>query len=288
MFPKKRRALILSILLSASAVGLGLGGKIGGYLSQYYDWRQGLLIVGLPGVLIGLLVLVIVPEPRRKAGVGIVPPVQVSLKVALNNLVATPSLRWCALTIIAASMTGFPFIIWSGSFYQQVHGMTVHETGNALFVPITGGLVIGNLLAGWLTDRFGKGNLRYNGRLACFGLVGAFPFALAMVLATDAQTSLACFFVFHVLITLHFPPMAALAFAQVPIAMRAMLGAAINMVVTLSGIGIGTFLLGALSDIFGPRYGELSLRYSMLTVVFSLLLSGFTAIMAGRRAEVLH
>ncbi len=287
LFPKHQRTLVLSCLLAASSIGLGSGLVISGFLSQSYDWRQSMIIVGLPGLLVGLAVWLFAAEPRRKAGSVLVPPPQVPLAEVFRSLGRSPSLRWVALTIVSVSMTGFPFIIWSSHFYQTVHHMTVKESGEALFIPITGGLVAGNLLAGWLGDRFGKGDPRFYGRLASAGLVAAFPFGLAVALLPDARASLACFFIFHVLITIHLAPMQALAFAQVPIAMRAMLGATINMIITLCGIGIGTFMVGALSDIYVARFGELSLRYALLTVCFSMLVGAASAIMAARSAKLL-
>jgi predicted MFS family arabinose efflux permease len=285
LYSAKRRTLVLSVLLAANAVGLGLGGKIGGMLSQHYDWRQSMVIVGLPGLLIALLVLLVIPEPRRRGAATVIPPLQAPMREVLGLLTRTASLRWVALTIIAVSMTGFPFLIWSGSFYQQVHGLSVHEAGNALFWPITGGLVIGNLLAGYLADRFGKGNLRFNGWIAAFGLVVAFPFGLAMALVQDTATSLRCFFVFHIFLTLHLAPMQAIAFAQVPAAMRAMLGASVNMIITLCGIGIGTFLVGALSNYYARSHGTLSLRYAMVTVLFSLSVGVIASLRAAYTAR---
>lgn len=286
LFPKGRRTLVLSAMLAASAVGLGAGGLIGGLLSKSFDWRTSLVIVGLPGLLVALVVWLLAAEPRRGAA-GIVPPAPLPIGRTLMLLVSSPSLRWVAATIICVSMAGFPFLIWSGSFYQTVHHMDAASAGKALFWPISGGLVIGNLLAGWLGDRFGKGRPLWLGRLAAFGPLAGFPFGLAMAQMGDAAWSLRMFFVYHVLITLHLAPMQAIAYAQVPAAMRAMLAAAINMVITLCGIGIGTWLVGGLSSYYQARYGDLSLRYALTTVCFSLLLGGLCALMAARTARPL-
>lgn len=284
IFPLERRTLVIGALSAASAVGIGAGGWIGGVLSQHYDWRESMIIVGLPGVGVALLVWFFAAEPRRKGRGKVVPPPQLGLGEVLRYMAASPSLRWIAATIILVSSCGFPFLIWSGSFYQSVHGMSVRESGDGLFWPITGGLVIGNLAAGWLTDHFGKGNPRFAGGIAAFGPLAGYPFGIAMALSSDPQVSLACFFVFHVLITLHLPPMFALAFAQVPVAMRAMLGATVNAIITLCGIGVGTFLVGALSDYFTAHYGDKALRYAMVTMASTLVLAAFTAWQAGRTA----
>jgi len=286
LFGKERRTLVLSTLLASSSLGLGAGGLIAGLLSRYYDWRTSLVIIGLPGLLVALAVWLLAAEPRRRPE-GFTPPQPMPIGRILGVLVSSPSLRWIAATIIFVSMAGFPFIIWSGSFYQTVHHMDAEAAGKALFWPISGGLVIGNLLAGWLGDRFGKGSPKYSGRLAAIGVLSAFPFGVAMAQVADAAWSLRLFFIYHVLVTLHLGPMQALAFAQVPPAMRAMLGAAINMVITLCGIGIGTWLVGGLSSTFKAHFGDLSLRYSLTAVCFSLLVAAFCAIMAARTAKPL-
>jgi len=45
VFLKERRTLVLSVVLAASAVGIGGGGAIGGWLSEWLDWRGSLIAV---------------------------------------------------------------------------------------------------------------------------------------------------------------------------------------------------------------------------------------------------
>jgi MFS family permease len=286
IFPKERRTLVISCMLAASAVGLGLGGVIAGQLSRAFDWRMVFVIVGLPGLLVALAVWLLAVEPRRDGGAAVeVPEPQQPFLSVIRQIASLPSLRWAALAIISISATGFPFLIWSHDFYQTIHHMDPHQSGNALFVPITGGLVLGNLLAGWLGDRFGAGNPRFLGRLAAIGVLVAFPFGLAVALAPTTLLSLAAFFVFHVFITLHLGPLQALSFSQIPVTSRAMLGATINTIITLCGIGIGTFLLGAVSTHFKSEYGDLSLRYAYVVMAFPMLLGALAALMAARTAR---
>jgi len=286
IFPKERRTLVISCLLAASAIGLGLGGVIAGQLSRAFDWRMVFVIVGLPGLLVALAVWLLAVEPRRDGG-GFADqsePQRPFLTV-LREIIALPSLRWAALAVISISSTGFPFLIWSHDFYQTIHGMDPHESGNALFIPITGGLVLGNLLAGWLGDRFGANNPRFLGRLAAAGVLIAFPFAFGVALSGSALMSLTFFFIFHVFITLHLGPLQALSFSQIPVTSRAVLGAMINTIITLCGIGIGTFLLGAVSTYFKAEYGDLSLRYAYMVMAFPMLIGAAAALMAAKTAR---
>lgn len=287
IFQKERRTLVLGTLLAANSIGLGAGGLIGGWLSQSFTWRESLVVVGLPGVLLGLAVWGLAAEPRR-AGQAFTAPPRLPMREVARTILGNPSLRWVALTIIFVASAGFPYLIWSGAFYQTVHGMSVKEAGEALFLPISGGLVVGNLLAGWLGDRFGRGEPKYYGRLAAAGLVVAFPLGIAAAQLTSPGASLVLFFLFQVTITLHLAPMQALAFAQVGPAMRAMLGASIAMVIALCGVGIGTWLVGAMSAYFAAEYGTLSLRYALTVVCLTLPFGAACAIMAGRTARPLE
>src|SRR3546814_546639 len=147
------------------------------------------------------------------------------------------------------------------------------------------GLVLGNLVAGWISDRYGKANPRFNGWFAGLGLLISFPFGLGFALSDNAYVALACFVVVKFTMTLHLGPIIALCFAQVPGTMRAMMSATINMVIGLAGVGLGGTVAGFLSQLFAPAYGDLSLRPALALLSCCLLVGGVAAIMAGRKAR---
>jgi MFS family permease len=184
-------------------------------------------------------------------------------------------------------VTGFALILWGASFFQRVHGMTKAETGFWLGGAMAAGLVIGNLLAGWVSDRFGNANPRFNGWFAGLGLIGAFPFALGFALTSNPYISLACFVVVKFMMTLHLGPIIALCYAQVAVAMRAMITATIYMFIGLAGTGVGGTVAGLLSSAFAPTYGEKSLQPALAAISLCLLVGGIAAIMAGRTARPL-
>lgn len=288
IFPKERRTLVLSALLAASSLGLGLGGVIAGQLSKSYTWRETFVIVGLPGLLVALAVWLWVYEPRLTgdASQSSEPePDQPKFLAQIRSYAALTSVRWAVLAIVCISATGFPFLVWSHDFYQTVHHFTPTQSGSALFIPITGGLVLGNLLAGWAGDRWGGKNPRVLGYIAALGVFAAFPFALLTAQSHSATLSLAAFFAFHVFITLHLGPLQALCFAQIPANSRAVFSATIYTIITLCGIGIGTFLLGAVSTYFKAEFGTLSLRYAYTAMAFPMLLGCLAATMAARTAR---
>lgn len=287
IFPLERRTTVISTMLAANAVGISGGLALGGWLSQWFDWRAVFLILGLPGIALGLIVLLFAAEPRRGAGDIVVPPPQIPLGEIGRTILSNVSLRWVGLLLTMVPLTGFAFILWGASFFQRVHGMSKTETGFWLGGAMAAGLVLGNLLAGWVSDRYGKANPRFNGWFAGLGLLASFPFGLGFALSANPYVALACFVVVKFMMTLHLGPIIALCYAQVPVAMRAMMSATIGMVIGLSGMGIGGTVAGFVSQAFSAGYGDKSLQPALAVISCCLVVGGIAAIMAGRTAKPL-
>jgi MFS family permease len=287
IFPLSRRTTIISSILASSAIGISGGLALGGWLSQFYGWRTVFLILGLPGIGIGLAVWLLAAEPRRGAGERTFAPTLIAFAQVLRTMAASVSLRWVGLLLCMVPLTGFAFILWGASFFQRVHGMDKAETGFWLGGAMAAGLVIGNLLAGWVSDRYSNADPRWNGWFAGLSLIACFPFALLFIYSPDPYLALACFVVVKFTMTLHLGPIIALSFAQVPVAMRAMTQATINMLIGLAGTGVGGTLAGFLSQAFTPAYGDKSLQPALALISCCLVVGGLAAIMAGRTARPL-
>jgi MFS family permease len=191
------------------------------------------------------------------------------------------------LLLSLVPVCGFALILWGPSFFQRVHHLDKEQTGFWLGGAMLAGLVIGNLLAGWLGDRYGTADPRFNGWLAGGGLLVAFPFALLFALTDNAKVALLSFVVVKFMMTLHLGPIIALSFAQVPASMRATLSAAINMMIGLFGTGVGGTVCGVLSQAFAPEWGDQSLRPALAVLSLCLLGGAVAAFMAGRTARPL-
>jgi MFS family permease len=287
IFPPERRTLVISTGLAASSIGLAGGLALGGWLSTMFGWRTVFFILGLPGVLLGLIVWFMAAEPRRGKGDRVSAPKQSSMRDVLTTMWSSTSLRWVGLLLTMVPITGFALIIWGASFFQRVHGMSKAETGFWLGGAMATGLVIGNFLAGWVGDRYGKANPSFNGWFAGIGLIVAFPFALAFAFTPNPYVALGCFVVVKFMMTLHLGPIISLCFAQVPLSMRAMMSATINMFIGLAGTGIGGTLAGYVSQMYMPAYGDKSLQPALATLSCCLIVGGMAAIMAGRTAKPL-
>lgn len=288
IFPPHRRVLVISTMLAASAVGLSGGLALAGWLSTFYHWRTVFYIVGVPGIALGLIVWLLAAEPRRAKGEAALTPVNNLRPLEVIKLMASSaSLRWVGVMMLTVPLSGFAFILWGASFFRRVHDMPVAEVGFWMGGMMAGGLVLGNLLAGYIGDRFGAANPRFNSWLAAGGLFLAFPFAMIFCFSDNAYVALGCFLIVKFLMTLYLGPTIALSFAQVPVSMRAIMSATINMLIGIAGTGIGGTLAGFLSAWLEPSYGLESLRYSLAITSTTLLIGGVAAIMAGKTAKIL-
>jgi MFS family permease len=64
--------------------------------------------------------------------------------------------------------------------------------------------------------------------------------------------------------------------------MRAFAAATLFMIGTIIGSAAGPLVIGALNDILEPRYGDLSIRYSLICVSGATMIGALFYIWAGR------
>ena len=158
------------------------------------------------------------------------------------------------------------------SFLIRNHGLSLAEVGTAL--ALVSGLsgAIGTFLGGYLSDRYGKSDVRWYLWIPMIGIaLGYLPYTYVMM-AESTGTALGVLFFSLILKTLYLGPCIAIAHALVQPGMRALTSAVLFFVLNMIGLGMGPFFTGLLSDALAPSYGIESLRYSMLaTLQVSLL-----------------
>jgi MFS family permease len=64
-FPASKRPMALTVFSLGAPIGAWIGADIAGVVNDHYNWRTVFLVLGIPGVIIGLLIFFTVREPRR-------------------------------------------------------------------------------------------------------------------------------------------------------------------------------------------------------------------------------
>jgi MFS family permease len=64
-FPASKRPMALTVFSLGAPIGAWIGADIAGVVNDHYNWRTVFLVLGIPGVIVGLLIFFTVREPRR-------------------------------------------------------------------------------------------------------------------------------------------------------------------------------------------------------------------------------
>ncbi len=184
-----------------------------------------------------------------------------------------------------SAMMGYGVFFWLPSFLVRSYNLTLLNA--SLFygaVLLFGGLA-GIWAGGWLGDRFGHSNRSNFARIPAFAFICTVPF---YVLAMLSPTLTLTFFVLLVPTALGLawlgPVISAIQHLVRP-DMRATASAIFLFIVNLIGIGLGTYAIGALSDVLTVQFGEESLRYSILAGTGFYIIAAGLFFLAARSLE---
>jgi MFS family permease len=264
-FPPGRRARALSVYSFGIPIGSAIGIVFGGIIASMVSWRAAFFVVGLAGIVLAPIFRMTVREPPRgrydrerrdEAAPG--------LRLILRTLVAKPSFWLLSVGASFSSMMGYGVFFWLPSFFVRSYNLTLLNA--SLFygaVLLLGGLA-GIWAGGWLGDRFGQDQRSQYARIPAFAFIASVPFYLLAILS---PTLTLAFFVLLVPTALGLvwlgPVISAIQHLVRP-DMRATASAIFLFINNLIGIGLGTYAIGALSDLLAAQFGDESLRYSIL------------------------
>ena len=152
-FSKEVRGKVLSVFFLALPLGGTAGYVVGGQLAKHFGWQQAFLFAGLPGFLIGALILAL-KDPSRGGGEDPHHP-QVGVRGYLD-LLRNRTLVFIILAQAFAVTFLQPLLHFGVPFFEKERSMTNEQATLTLGVIalVAGGL--GNMLSGIIGDRLAK------------------------------------------------------------------------------------------------------------------------------------
>lgn len=283
LYPANRRSTALAVLMLGSSLGAIVGLGLGGWIAQHHGWRYAFLLIGAPGIALGLLLLLTVRAPA---------PVRVRQAVdgpgeswgrTLAELMRMPSFVWLVLTGGAAAIAGYAIGTWSPSFLIRSHGLNMQQAGFLVGVVGGTGSTIGTLVCGVLTDRLARRDVGWQIGVPLLGTLLSIPFALAYFLwpqgiafhigDTPVPQAFLFYSAFGFFGVWWATPCLGAITHLFPAHRLAQATAVFVMAMTLLGVGIGPLLIGMLSDLFLPSLQGESLRYALAASVSVLVLA---------------
>jgi predicted MFS family arabinose efflux permease len=283
LYPANRRSTALSVLMLGSSLGAIVGLGLGGWIAQHHGWRYAFLLIGAPGIFLGLLLLLTVQAPKRAVPLSDVAAQQDGWLKTLVELFRMPSFLWLVLTGGAAAIAGYAIGTWSPSFLIRSHGLNLQEAGFLVGVVGGTGATVGTLTCGMLTDRMARRDVGWQIGVPLLGTLTSIPFALAYFLWPQGTA----LYIGSIAVPQAFLFYSAFSFFGVwwatpclsaithlfPATRLAQATAIFVMSMTLLGVGVGPLFVGMLSDFFVPTLGSESLRYALASSVSMLVLA---------------
>lgn len=268
-FPAQQRATALSIYSVGIYIGILAGYSLGGWIDQTYGWRMAFLALGLPGIAYALLLLLTVKEPPKgHSDVGTLKDDnEVPFKDVINTLLSKKTFVFLALACGLHTFGNYGVGNWFAPFLGRVHGMPKGEIGTYLGLCAGFGGILGTFGGGYLADKLGKRDIRWYMWLPVIAEILTFWPNYVQFFTDNVNTALICHFITAFLTAIYLGPCIAVTHNLVGAKMRALSSAVLFLVLNIIGLGLGPYIVGALSDYFTPTYGSESLRYAF-TITF--------------------
>jgi predicted MFS family arabinose efflux permease len=275
LYAPAERAAALSFYTAGLNVGLLVAFFGGGWLSDHYGWRVAIVSAGVPGLILVLLLLFTVQEPKR----GLIeslpdshPPSFVSV---VKYLWSQRSFRWMAIGTSFSSFGGYAGIAFVPTFLILSHHMTQAQVGVALALLTGVAGAIGTYFAGVMADKFGARDMRWNMYVPIIATFIAIPFAPLFYLSSSLTVTLVSAIIPVAMGAAYVGPAYAMAQGLVPLRMRARSVAILLLILNIIGLGLGPPVVGAVADLLKPRFGPDALRYAMLSTIITGLIGAF-------------
>jgi len=269
-FPPSRRAMALSVFALGAPIGAWLGSQVAGAIAYRLGWRAMFLALGVPGVVVGLLVLLSIREPRRGCldeceGRGAAPSFLETMRFLLRQPSAMHSIAAQALT----ALWGWGLMWWTPAFLMRSYSLDVAQAGGILGpIHLIGGSAA-MVASTWLLSRPWLSDGRRVMSLLALNIALATVVTAIIYSTHSLALSKALFWLFVPSIYVYLGPGFGILNNLAQPKMRAMYCATLLFLANVCNLIIAPQMVGLLSDWFAPHHvaDAESLRLAMLCLV---------------------
>lgn len=265
-FPPNELGRAMGVYVTGAVLGTGGGLIVGGLLGELFGWRLTFLVLGLPGILLGILVYFTLKEPPRgrydtkeEASKTAIDLKRTLRSLALNKVYVRVSISFAMLTMI-----GYAMAIWLAPIMLRNFDISLGNVGLYLGITYILGGVPGPIIGGYLTDALTKRDERWRAWIPAI-LIVASVVSLWFCVTSETLREFLGFFALTYFIFM-MPQGASMSLLQSSLVggQRA-LGVSLALLInSLLGLALGPLLIGMLSDALVPTYGSMSLNYALL------------------------
>jgi sugar phosphate permease len=258
--------MALSVFALGAPIGAWLASDVAGAAAQAYGWRGAFYALGVPGVLLGVLFLLTIREPRRGQLDAVAVEGKASFAEALTFLWRQRAAFHVIMGAGVCSLWGWGLVWWTPTFLLRTYGLNVAQAGAITgHIHLVGG-ILASVAAAWLMSRpFMRSPRRV---LLALGLVTGCATIPSIVGYWTHSLWLArvMFWAYIPAIYFFIGPCMALVANLAPSHMRAAFTAWSGLVGNVLNLIVAVQVVGLLSDWFAGAHGAdaASLRWALL------------------------
>lgn len=278
-FPPEQRARATGIYMMGIPIGSAAGAFLGAWIASQVDWRLAFIAMGIVGVLLaGPFRLIVRDNPTVVAR----PTKAVPIRESFAILTRKPSFWLVCFATGIGSMCTYGLNFWLPSVLGRSFGLDLYDRGVVYAALVLIGGCAGMWLGGYSGDRFGTKNRAAYGWIPALSMWASVPLFAVGILSDNITTAFAWLLVPQVLSYLWSVPALTAAQHLAPALHRATAVACVLFFSNAIGFGVGTPVMGWLSDMMYETHGEESLRYAMLAILSLYLVAGAMMMIASR------
>lgn len=284
LYPKERRPRAFSVMSAGGEIGVILALLVGGWVSHIWGWRAAFLVAGLPGILLSAIMYMTFPEPRRGAADG--PAVMLAplpFAETFRTLVSKRSFVLAVLGSMAMGLNLFGMQVWSPAVLRRIYHLDVATVGTLIAglraVLAVSGAVAGGWLAERCIQRFGPAWFLRFPAVVC--TVSGFA-VLGFLTAPNVVVATMFLGLVNLTVGAQLGPVFSAIQTISPARTRAVAAALFVSLTQLFGLGIGSVLVGMISDFLHNAHGASGLRLALILPAAGALAGGVFYWLGGR------
>lgn len=294
-FPPKKRAFAFAILNFGVYFGQIFGLVGGAAIAEAYHWRTAFLALGAPGVLLGILTLILVKEPHRgrlDSREGLIDSeltgvaTEYSLWETFSALWAQRSFRLMTIGTGLGGFASYGFGIWAPTLFARAFDLSLTEANSRYGGPSFIAGITGAIVLGLLCDRLASKDARWPFRLCAIGLIGFGVSMFILCFVNNVNIATALTFPAGLLAGGWVIAMQSALQDILPAKARATGTALWAFALTFSGMALGVWFVGFATDWLSEQYGEQAIRYSLAMILLANIPAAIFILLAGRSADI--
>ena len=283
--PAARRGTPLGIWNAGAALGFAGGGAIAGVLNDAYGWHVAMLVVGLPGLVLGAVMFFTVREPVRGAqDGGVAPAAREPIIPSVLRCARIPSLAFLAIGYVGLNICYTGWLVWVPPFLMRVYHLKATAAGGIFGAIIAGGM-LSTLLGAPISDWAAKRAPRFRLYFCVLVVIIAVPLLAASSLVSSLTASIVLMVAYTLISGSLSSVTQATYLSLAPVHLRGLVTALMNVIGAGLGGGLAPVIMGGANDILKQTYGDQSLRYTLLIAPAMMAFCGLMYLVASRTMD---